>query len=76
MRRNIEIKIKLINPPAHFLTNERVFPSLGLLKIGASLEKHNYDVSCIDLAGIYDWKPIIQKELHGVDCVGITSVTP
>lgn len=70
------MKIKLINPPSHFLMNEKVFPSLGLLKIGASLEKYNYDVSCIDLAGVYEWETILKKELIGVNYVGITSVTP
>jgi len=70
------MKIKLINPPSHFLTNEKVFPSLGLLKIGASLEQHGYNVSCVDLAGIYDWEPVLKQELQGITHVGITAVTP
>jgi len=42
----------LITPPSAFLLDERVFVSLGILKVASSLEAHNYRVNFLDLSGV------------------------
>jgi hypothetical protein len=44
-------KIALINPPASFLTDDRVFPPLGLLSVAAVAMWGGHEVTLIDLAG-------------------------
>ncbi len=61
------MNVCLIIPPSPFLLDERVFPSLGVLSVAASLS----DVSVLDLAGrsidiIYPF----------ADVYGITATTP
>ena len=70
------MKVKLIIPPSKFLIDEKVFPFLGILKVGESLKRNNIGVSCIDLSGIDKWQDVIKKSLDNVDVVGITSTTP
>lgn len=72
------MKITLIIPPSPFLMDERVFPSLGILKIASSLKENNHDVQLIDLSGKSDFlKSVIdQLKKHIPDVVGITSTTP
>ncbi len=41
----------LITPPSAFLLDERVFISLGVLKVAASLEAHDYPVTHPDPPG-------------------------
>ena len=51
LRRALEPEhICLIIPPSPFLLDERVFASLGILKLAAVLEPH-YRVSVLDLSG-------------------------
>ena len=40
----------LITPPSSFLLDERVFVSLGILKVAASLEARNYPVNFLATA--------------------------
>ena len=42
----------LIIPPSAFLLDERVFVSLGVLKVAASLEAQRYRVNLLDLSGV------------------------
>ena len=42
----------LITPPSAFLLDERVFVSLGILKVASSLEAQNYRVNFLDLSGV------------------------
>jgi hypothetical protein len=42
----------LITPPSAFLLDERVFVSLGVLKVAASLEAQDYRVNFLDLSGV------------------------
>ena len=45
----------LITPPSAFLLDERVFVSLGILKVAASLEARNYRVNFLDLSGVENY---------------------
>ena len=72
-----DMKITLIIPPSPFLLDERVFPSLGLLKI-ASVLKSKYDVSVFDLSGIKNYLDACEHYLQNTtDTIfGITATTP
>ncbi len=47
--------ICLVIPPSPFLLDERVFMSLGILKIAAVLERAGHDVDVLDLSGIQNY---------------------
>ena len=66
--------ITLINPSSPFLLNQKSFVNLGLLTIGAYLQKLGWDVDVIDLAG----KDEIKKNDVCTDAslIGISSTTP
>lgn len=64
------MKIKLINPPSPFLTNERVFSNMGLVRVATELKQRNYDTEIIDLAG--NTNQIIPES----DVYGFSSTTP
>lgn len=71
------MKITLIIPPSPFLLDERVFPSLGILKI-ASVLREKYDIKVLDLSGIKNYLDILKHYLDSTDCkiYGITVTTP
>lgn len=46
------ISVALMIPPSAFLLDERVFVSLGILKVAAVLERHGHKVSVLDLSGV------------------------
>jgi len=69
------MKINLIIPPSPFLLDEKVFMSLGILKIASVLEKY-YDVNVIDLSGDKDYIDTIKKYLNEDVLFGITVTTP
>lgn len=45
-----------ITPPSAFLLDERVFVSLGILKVAASLEARGYEVEHLDLSGVANYE--------------------
>ena len=67
----------LIIPPSAFLLDERVFVSLGILKVAAVLEK-TYAVEVLDLSGIGNYDEAIADYLSYSDILifGITATTP
>ena len=69
------MKIHLIMPPSPFLLDEKVFMSLGVLKIAAVLEPY-YDVNVIDLSGDKDYINTIKKYANDDALFGITTTTP
>lgn len=76
---NVEDKpIGLIIPPSAFLLDERVFPSGGLLKIAAVLERAKWNVVVIDLNGISNYVEVLEKALQEYDffLLGITATSP
>lgn len=68
----------LIVPPSSFLLDERVFTSLGLLKVAASLEDAGIEVSVLDLSGIENYLDVLDAFLaeSAAQAVGITATTP
>jgi len=67
--------ITLIIPPSPFLTDEQVFPTLGILKVASILEERGTPVEVMDLSGFSNYEEII-KEHTPYDIVGITATTP
>lgn len=69
--------ITLIIPPSPFLLDERVFPSLGILKI-ASVLKSRYDLKVLDLSGIKNYLDVMQVYLDtkSSSTFCITATTP
>lgn len=74
----ISTRICLITPPALFLTTERVFMSLGILRIAAVLEHAGYNVDMLDLSGIENYLDVMDDylEVSGVTVFGISATTP
>jgi radical SAM superfamily enzyme YgiQ (UPF0313 family) len=70
--------ICLITPPSAFLLDERVFVSLGVLKVAASLEAQNHSVNLLDLSGVENFLAALEDYLtHCEDAaIGITTTTP
>ena len=72
---NKKLKVHLIIPPSPFLLDEKVFMSLGILKIAAVLEPY-YDVNVIDLSGDKDYINTIKQYVNEDALFGITTTTP
>lgn len=72
------MKVTLIIPPSPFLLDERVFPSLGILKVASSLKKCGHDVNVVDLSGNSNYLNDVEVSVknNNPDIVGITSTTP
>ena len=75
---NLPERVCLITPPSVFLLDERVFPSLGILKIGAVLEQRGVAVDMIDLSGVENYLEPLREYLEKASVVhiGITTTTP
>lgn len=74
--------ICLIIPPSPFLLDERVFPSLGILKVAAVLRKAGVPVDVIDLSGVSNFCSVLADYLRPIyydgatRFFGVTSTTP
>ena len=70
--------ICLITPPSAFLLDERVFVSLGVLKVAASLEAQQYQVNFLDLSGVENYLTPLEGYLRDAKdgAIGITATTP
>jgi len=71
-------KVGLIIPPSPFLLDERVFVSLGLLRVASSLESRGVTVGVLDLSGVANYLEALTGYLENcaVDWLGITVTTP
>jgi radical SAM superfamily enzyme YgiQ (UPF0313 family) len=69
-------KMILINPPSPFLTNERVFPNLGIIQLATAWRKRKIKVRILDLNGNENWKGAMAFEALNDNIFGITSTTP
>jgi len=71
-------RICLITPPSIFLLDERVFMTLGILKVAAVLEKAGMEVEMLDLSGVENYEEVVQDHAAGssTTCYGITATTP
>ncbi|MBI2065071.1 MAG: B12-binding domain-containing radical SAM protein [Candidatus Yanofskybacteria bacterium] len=72
------MKICLIIPPSIFLLDERVFMTLGILKVAAVLERSGASVDVIDLSGIQNYESAIEDYCLNSETIifGITATTP
>lgn len=70
--------ICLITPPSVFLLDERVFCSLGILRVAACLEREGYVVEHLDLSGVKDFEEAVRShaERSGASVFGLTATTP
>lgn len=69
------MKVCLIIPPSAFLLDDRVFPSLGILRVAAVLEQRGYEVDLLDLSGNKSYLDVV-KAYQGQAIFGITATTP
>src|ERR1700690_2874598 len=69
------MKICLITPPSEFLLDQRVFVSLGILKVGAVLEQAGYTVDHLDLTGVDNYLDAA-RDYVGCSMFAITATTP
>lgn len=70
-------RVALINPPSFFLTDDKVFFSLGLLSIAAVAQKAGHNVRLYDLAGHKDYEARAQAiAKEHFDIYGITATSP
>ncbi len=78
MRLLIPERICLIIPSSAFLLDERVFMSLGILKVAAVLEKAGIKVEMLDLSGVQNSIEAVvdHTKTSKTEIFGITSTTP
>src|SRR2546422_4159289 len=71
-------RICLITPPSIFLLDERVFMTLGILKVAAVLEQAGIQVEVLDLSGVENYEEVVRDHVRtsGVTCYGLTATTP
>ncbi|MCM2305472.1 MAG: cobalamin B12-binding domain-containing protein, partial [Elusimicrobia bacterium] len=69
------MRVCLITPPSIFLLDERVFMTLGILRVAAALELAGHEVEMLDLSGIENYEEVIR--LHAktskAEVYGLTS---
>ena len=68
----------LIVSPSPFLLDERVFMSLGILRIAAVLEQAGMDVEVLDLSGVENYQEAVRDHaaVTNAKVFGITATTP
>jgi len=71
-------KVGLVIPPSPFLLDERVFVSIGILRVASSLESQNVSVGVIDLSGVSNFTDVLESYVKDadIDWIGITCTTP
>lgn len=73
------MRVTFVVPPSGFLLDELVFPTLGVLKVAAVLERDGVDVNVLDLSGVSDI-PAAFGQHHGkyglADVYGLTATMP
>jgi anaerobic magnesium-protoporphyrin IX monomethyl ester cyclase len=74
----IEGPVCLIIPPSVFLLDERVFMTLGILRIAAVLEEAGVEVDVLDLSGISNFTEAVEDYCKSskAKCFGITATSP
>ena len=71
-------RVCLIIPPSVFLLDERVFPSLGILRVAAALEVCGVQVDMLDLSGVENYERVVidYADRAPTSVYGLTSTTP
>lgn len=72
------MKVCLVIPPSAFLLDERVFMSLGILKVAASLEKAGHQVEVLDVSGVDNYEDVARTHATQTqaEIFGLTATTP
>jgi len=69
--------VAMITPPSAFLLDERVFMSLGILKVAAVLEQAGHRVEMLDLSGIENYEDAVADHMRQtsskVVCLSVTT---
>ena len=73
-----EAPVLLITPPSIFLLDERVFVSIGILKVAAVLEQAGFTVEMLDLSGITNYPEAVEAHVRqsSARTAAITMTTP
>jgi len=71
-------RVGLIIPGSIFLSNERNFIHLGILRCAAVLEARGYEIDMLDLCGVRNYEDALRDYLHSTPTkvVGITGTSP
>ena len=72
------VTVCLIIPPSLFLLDERVFMTLGILRIAAVLEQFGITVEMLDLSGIANYLEALRSHVVASEAkiFGLTATTP
>jgi radical SAM superfamily enzyme YgiQ (UPF0313 family) len=72
------LTVCLIVPPSLFLLDERVFMTLGILKIAAVLEQFGITVEMLDLSGVANYLEALRSHaaVSEAKIFGLTATTP
>ena len=75
---NPMLTLCLIIPPSLFLLDERVFMTLGILKVAAVLEHFGMTVEMLDLSGVANYEEAIRSyaATSAAKVFGLTATTP
>jgi radical SAM superfamily enzyme YgiQ (UPF0313 family) len=68
----------MVTPPSVFLLDERVFMSLGILKVASVLERAGHEVELLDLSGIENFLDVVDDYVKNTEArvVALTTTTP
>lgn len=69
-------KVCLVTPPSGFLLDERVFLTLGILKVGAALKQAGHEVDHLDLSGVSNYEDAARDYSGNADVFAYTATTP
>jgi anaerobic magnesium-protoporphyrin IX monomethyl ester cyclase len=74
----MSLPISLVIPPSVFLSDERVFMTLGILRVAAVLERAGHNVEMLDLAGIQNYEDAARDHAANSEAnvFGLTATTP
>ncbi len=68
----------MVIPPSAFLLDERVFLTLGILKVAAVLEQAGHPVEMIDCSGVTNYLDAVERHVRDTSSqvVALTTTTP
>ncbi len=75
----MENKILFIIVPSSFLIDEKVFPTLGVLKVAAVAKQLDYNVDVLDVSGIKNYIDVVDNYLKNQEdilFIGLSATTP
>jgi radical SAM superfamily enzyme YgiQ (UPF0313 family) len=74
----VKHRVCFVIPPSAFLLDERVFVSLGVLKVAAAIEARGYPVEVLDLSGVTNYEDAARAHARTTDAraFALTATTP